>query len=107
VRLVSLQKGPGTEQLTQMADRLDLAVLAEDLDPEGEAFADTAAIIANLDLVITADTALAHLAGALGARVWVAMSAIADWRWLRGRDDSPWYPKMRLFRQSQLGHWKP
>ncbi len=73
----------------------------------GESFADTAAIIANLDLVITADTAIAHLAGALGMRVWVGISAIADWRWLRGRDDSPWYPTMRLFRQTELDKWRP
>ena len=59
----------------------------------------------SLDLVVTSDTALAHLAGALGVRVWLALSAAPDWRWMVERDDSPWYPSMRLFRQSRLGDW--
>ena len=58
-----------------------------------------------LDLVVTSDTAAAHLAGALGVPVWAALSAVADWRWLRGRDDTPWYPTMRLFRQTEVGAW--
>jgi ADP-heptose:LPS heptosyltransferase len=66
---------------------------------------DTAAIIMNLDLVITSDTAVAHLAGALGAAVLLALPAVPDWRWLLGRDDSPWYPTMRLFRQKSMGDW--
>ena len=74
------------------------------LGPE-EIAAETAAILKGLDLVITADTALAHLAGALGVRVWVALQAVPDWRWLIGRDDSPWYPTMRLFRQRTPGDW--
>jgi tetratricopeptide (TPR) repeat protein/glycosyltransferase involved in cell wall biosynthesis len=68
-------------------------------------FADTAALIADLDLVITVDTAVAHLAGALGKPVWVLLPYAADWRWMRYRDDSPWYPTMRLFRQSEAGDW--
>ena len=59
-----------------------------------------------LDLVITADTALAHLAGALGVPVWVVLQAVPDWRWLAERDDSPWYPSMRLFRQRTPGDWR-
>jgi len=67
--------------------------------------ADTAGFIANLDLVISVDSAVAHLAGAMGARVWVLLPKAPDWRWLLGREDSPWYPTMRLFRQVKLGDW--
>jgi tetratricopeptide (TPR) repeat protein len=70
-------------------------------------FQETAAIVANLDLVITRDTAVAHLAGGLGKPVWLALSAVPDWRWMRDRLDSPWYPSMTLFRQRQLGQWAP
>jgi ADP-heptose:LPS heptosyltransferase len=66
---------------------------------------ETAALIRTVDLVITADTALAHLAGALGARVWLVLQAVPDWRWLIDRTDSPWYPTMRLFRQRTPGNW--
>ena len=66
---------------------------------------DTAALVAGLDLVITSDTATAHLAGALGVPVWVALPTASDWRWLLERDDSPWYPSMRLFRQTRCGDW--
>jgi tetratricopeptide (TPR) repeat protein len=83
----------------------ELAVQVIDLTGGIENFADTAALIANLDLVITIDTAVAHLAGALGKPVWVLLPAVADWRWLDGRDDSPWYPGMRLFRQSRPNDW--
>ena len=69
------------------------------------AFMDTAAVMKNLDLVITSDTATAHLAGALGVNVWVALPAVPDWRWFLGRADSPWYPTMRLFRQPAPGDW--
>src|SRR5262249_26812535 len=87
----------------------DLAGLPQaaitDLAAELVDFGETAAAIAALDLVITADTAVAHLAGALGRPVWVMLPLAADWRWLLGRDDSPWYPTMRLFRQDQPGNW--
>lgn len=105
VRLVSLQKGPGHEQLAPLAERLRIVDLAESLDQGGDAFVDTAAAMMNLDLVVTSDTSIAHLAGALGVRVWVALGYAADWRWLIDRRDSPWYPTMRLFRQSRLGQW--
>jgi Glycosyltransferase family 9 (heptosyltransferase) len=68
-------------------------------------FADTAALIAELDLVIAVDTAVAHLAGALGKPVWVLLAHAPDWRWMLGRNDSPWYPTMRLFRQATPGDW--
>jgi hypothetical protein len=68
-------------------------------------FADTAALVANLDLVITIDSAVAHLAGAMGKPVWLLLPLTPDWRWMLGRSDSPWYPSMRLFRQSVRGDW--
>jgi hypothetical protein len=107
VRLYSLQKGPGTEQLRALAGRFAVSELAADLDATGGAFLETAAVMKNLDLMVCSDTALAHLAGGLGVRVWVALPAVADWRWLRDREDSPWYPTMRLFRQAALGAWGP
>ena len=74
-------------------------------DQHAFTFDDSAAIVVNLDLVITCDTAVAHLAGALAAPVWIALPLAPDWRWLLGRDDSPWYPTARLFRQRRLGDW--
>ncbi len=70
-------------------------------------FSDTAALVSLLDLVITVDTAVAHLAGALGWPVWVMLAAVPDWRWMLGRDDSPWYPSMTLFRQRRRDDWAP
>ena len=76
-----------------------------DLGSQLQNFAETAAVLSNLDLVITVDTATAHLAGAISAPVWTLLCHTPDWRWLLGRDDSPWYPSMRLFRQSKWGDW--
>jgi ADP-heptose:LPS heptosyltransferase len=70
-----------------------------------ESFADTAALISTLDLVISVDTSVAHLAGALAKPVWVMLPFIADWRWLLDREDSPWYPTVRLFRQDETRAW--
>jgi tetratricopeptide (TPR) repeat protein len=103
VRLVSLQKGAGTEQLKTVS--FEVIDFSQELDTTSGAFMDSAAIIKNLDLVITVDSAIAHLAGALGAPVWLALAAIVDWRWMFRREDSPWYPAMRLFRQPKLGDW--
>jgi hypothetical protein len=75
------------------------------LGPELDDFRDTAAVISQLDLVLCVDTAVAHLAGALGKRVWLMLPKAAEWRWLEGREDSPWYPTMRLFRQQRQGDW--
>ena len=69
-------------------------------------FADTAALLANLDLLISVDTAAAHLVGAMGKKVWTLLPYAADWRWLEGRTDSPWYPTMRLYRQPARGDWQ-
>ena len=77
------------------------------LGPRLGDFADTAAVLEQLDLVITVDTAVAHLAGALGRKVWVVMPFAADWRWLLDRETSPWYPSMRLCRQPRPGAWEP
>ncbi|MGG7516771.1 tetratricopeptide repeat protein [Allorhizobium undicola] len=97
VRLIALQKGAGEEQI----DSVDFAVERppQGFDEGPDAFLDTAALIMNLDLVITSDTAVAHLAGALGKPAWVILKSRAEWRWLRGRSDSPWYPRTRLFRR--------
>jgi tetratricopeptide (TPR) repeat protein len=87
-------------------DRVRLGELAiPDLAAGLREFADTAPVVQSLDLVVTVDTAMAHLAGALGRPVWVLLSAVPDWRWLLDRDDSPWYPTMRLFRQQHVGDW--
>ena len=77
----------------------------ENLGPELDDFCDTAAVLSQLDLVLSVDTAVAHLAGALGKPVWLMLPKSSEWRWLEGRDDSPWYPTMRLFRQSAHGDW--
>jgi len=101
VQLYSLQRGPGREQL-RTAGGEAIIDLADELSDWGE----TAAVIANLDLVITVDTSVAHLAGALGQRTWTLLPFAPDWRWLLERDDSPWYPQMTLFRQRCAGEWQ-
>lgn len=83
----------------------DSRLLAPDVERGDGALADKAGLIAALDLLITVDGTLAHLAGALGTPSWILLSAAADWRWLRDRADSPWYPRTRLFRQQTSGHW--
>ena len=105
VQLISLQKGPGTDQLHELKDQFRLVDLCGRLDETAGAFMDTAAVMKNLDLVISSDTVIPHLAGALGVPVWVALPLVPDWRWLLGREDSPWYPSMRLFRQTRQGDW--
>jgi hypothetical protein len=105
VQLFGLQKGHGREQLDTLEGKLPIVDLGASLDLGTDAFVDTAAAMRNLDLVITSDTSVAHLAGALGVAVWVALPHVPDWRWLLERQDSPWYPTMRLFRQAQAGDW--
>ncbi len=105
VRLVSLQKGPALEQLHEVGFADRIVDLSADLDCGPDAFVDTAAVMATLDLVISSDTSVAHLAGALGRPVWTALAASPEWRWGLERRDSPWYPTMRLFRQTTDGDW--
>ena len=105
-RLISLQIGFGSEQVSQVADRFAVLEFGPDFDERNGPFMDAAAVISNLDLVITSDTAVAHLAGAMGARVWLALPRVANWRWMQDREDSPWYPTMRLFRQERAGDWE-
>ena len=101
-RFYSLQKGPAAAEIEalQLSD-IDLV----DLGPLLDDFGETVAVIEQLDLVVCVDTAIAHLAGALGKPVWLLLPQPADFRWLEGREDSPWYPTMRLFRQSRRGKW--
>jgi tetratricopeptide (TPR) repeat protein len=103
VRLIGLQVGTGRDQLAAVADRFDLIDLGGRFDPAN--FEDAAAVVKSLDLVITVCTGMAHLAGALAAPAWVALTYAADWRWLVDREDSPWYPTLRLFRQKRRGDW--
>ncbi len=103
VQLVSLQKGPGTEQLAELAGDFPVVHTGDELSD----FHETAALMRNLDLVVSCDSAPAHLAGALGVPVWVPLTVGGDWRWLGDREDSPWYPTMRLFRQQTRGQWQP
>jgi len=100
-RVYSLQTGPGLDQLSAMQDADGL----QDLGSSFADFSDTAAAIENLDLVICADTAVAHLAGALGKETWILLPTVADWRWFLDRQDSPWYSSVRLFRQTKCGHY--
>jgi hypothetical protein len=102
VRLFSVQKGPGSEQLVRGANPFPVI----DLGSRFGNFADTAAALVNLDLVVAVDSAVAHCAGALGLPAWVLLPSPSEWRWLRHREDSPWYPTMRLFRQKEPGDWE-
>jgi len=103
VVLVALQKGAAQAEVAGYNGRAPLI----NLGPEIADFSDTAAIIESLDLVVTIDTAVAHLAASMGKPVWIMLPYSSDWRWLRGRSDSPWYPTARLFRQEAPGQWGP
>ncbi|MCZ0900647.1 TIGR03032 family protein, partial [Microcoleus sp. HI-ES] len=101
IAFYSLQKNLSESDRTLLHQHL-----VPDLTPHLNDFADTASAISQLDLVISVDTAVAHLAGALGKPVWVLLSFAPDWRWLLDREDNPWYPTARLFRQSQPESWQ-
>jgi Flp pilus assembly protein TadD len=103
VKLVNLQVEHGLDQLRECGGELPVMDL---LGARKRDFADTAALVAQLDLVIAPDSAVAHLAGGLGLPVWVGLCCMGDWRYPHGRNDTPWYPTMRLFRQSKLGDWQ-
>ncbi|MHC4559811.1 MAG: tetratricopeptide repeat protein [Planctomycetota bacterium] len=101
VRLYGLQKGNAVGQVKDLAGQMSVMNLADELKD----FTDTAAVIENLDLVISVDTAVLHLAGAMGKPAWAILPFTPDWRWMLDRQDSPWYPTLRLFRQIRYGDW--
>ncbi len=105
VRFYSLQKGFGSEQLDESPHAASVEDIAARLDAGADRFVESAAVIMHLDLVISVDTAIAHLAGALGRPVWLLLSPNAEWRWFRNTEDSPWYPSMRLFRRRPSETW--
>lgn len=106
VQLISLQQGYGSDQANAWAGQSELIRLPENTDLSNGAFMDTAAILHQLDLIITSDTAIAHLAGAMGRETWLLLSLVPDWRWALRSPSSPWYPSMRLWRQTQQGDWQ-
>jgi len=101
VALLALQKGPRTDQAGAYYGRAPLINIGAEIDD----YADTMAILDNLDLLVTVDTSVAHLAGAMGRPVWIMLPRAPDWRWLLDRDDTPWYPTARLFRQKNARRW--
>ncbi len=105
VRLISLQKHDGLDQLAALPEELRIETLGEDFDAGPEAFLDAAAVMQCVDLVVTSDTSVAHLCGALGRPVWVALQHVPDWRWQLEGETCAWYPTMRLFRQPKRGDW--
>jgi tetratricopeptide (TPR) repeat protein len=105
LRLISLQKTHGLDQLQNLPDGMSVETLGPDFDSGPDAFLDTAAVMQHLDLVITADTATAHLAGALGRPTWIILRHMPYWTWMLNRCDSPWYPTVRLFRQERREDW--
>ena len=105
VRLISLQKFEGLYQLYNLPSETRIETLGDDFDAGPDAFLDSAAAMSLCDLIITSDTAIAHLAGALGVPTWIGLKQTPDWRWLLDRQDSPWYPSMRLYRQKRSNNW--
>ncbi|MFM8571979.1 MAG: tetratricopeptide repeat protein [Pirellula sp.] len=105
VQLVSLQFGRGGEQIQQWTASKPIHTLPEEIDRSSGAFMDTAAILHHLDWIVTSDTSMAHLAGALGRPTMILLGFTPDWRWLLDRDDSPWYPTAKLVRQKTIGQW--
>lgn len=105
VCLVSLQRGHGVEQLADVSGTMRVIDPGEGFDDGQDAFVDTAGLMASLDLVVSSDTAIAHLAGALGRPTWVALKQVPEWRWMLERSDTPWYPGTRLFRQTARRDW--
>ena len=101
IQWFSLQKGPAAAEATAASEHKIVNLSGALTD-----FADTAAVIENLDLVVSVDTAVAHLAGSMGKKIFTLLSVAPDWRWMLGRSDSPWYPSMQLFRQPTPGDWQ-
>lgn len=105
VRLISLQKSPGSAQIAETSFGSSIETYLDDTDMRAESLLETAAIMSHLDLVISVDTMPAHLAGALGRPVWLMLDDCPDWRWMLDSPTTPWYPAMRLFRQPTAGDW--
>lgn len=105
VELVALQKGPAVAEIRGVAFRDKIRTIDADPNPDADYFLDTAAVIGQLDLVVSCDTSIVHLAGALGRPVFTAVPVISDWRWMLNREDSPWYPSLRIFRQNAPQDW--
>jgi tetratricopeptide (TPR) repeat protein len=105
VRLISLHKDDDAGQFAGLPDGMTVETLGEDFDAGADAFLDTAAVMMNLDLVITSDTSIAHLAGALGRPVWIALRHVPDWRWMVRSETTPWYASARIFKQARAGDW--
>ena len=105
VQLISLQKGESEKDLKKVD--FPIKSFEGEIDNDGDAFVDTAAIIVNCDLIITCDTSIAHLSGALGKKTWIVLKKIPDWRWMLNRSDTPWYKNAILFRNTNIKNWKP
>ena len=105
VRLISLMKDQESSQCQSSGGRVTNEGLGVHFNSGADSFVDCAAVMKNVDLVVTSDTSIAHLAGALGRPVFLALKHVPDWRWLMHRTDCPWYPTMRLFRQPEKGDW--
>jgi tetratricopeptide (TPR) repeat protein len=105
VRLISLQRNAGSEELAALPSGMEIETLGENFDAGADAFLDTAAVMMNLDLVVTSDTSIAHLAGALGRPVWIALRHVPDWRWMVRGEATPWYSTARVFKQARAGDW--
>jgi tetratricopeptide (TPR) repeat protein len=105
VRLISLQRNAGTDQRDEPPVGLTIETPGDGFDAGADAFIDTAAVMMSLDLVITSDTSIAHLAGALGRPVWIALRHVPDWRWMLRGEGTPWYPTARVFKQTRAGDW--
>jgi len=106
VSIYSLQKMSGTDQFNNLPEDINIIVFDSDFDQSNGRFMDTVAVIENLDLIITVDTSICHLAAALGKPTWVMLPNPADWRWMQNKTDSPWYPTIRLFKQPTPGDWE-
>jgi hypothetical protein len=105
VRLISLQKDIPQQEMRSVLPALPMETLGDGFDRGPDAFIDSAAVMRNLDLVISSDTAIAHIAGAMGVKTWIALKHLPDWRWLLNRADTPWYRTMTLYRQRAEGDW--
>ncbi len=105
VRLYSLQKVKGLDQLERLRGELPIIDWTSEMDVGSDAFIDTAAVMANMDLIVTCDTSVVHLAGAMGCSIIMPLKWFADWRWLREREDCPWYPGMRIVRMARRNDW--